>query len=141
MATKMRSGKGYELTVVGMLVGEGFDVYLPTVDDQGIDAIIRIPLKPPSNKYYEVHIRGSRTWSGIRYDTSSLLPNSILILYSDEDHKILWLSFDDVQRHFPPQGAIPGDTWGDVLLNRPKVQELTETGRGDIAKLTKALGG
>jgi len=141
MATKMRSGKGYELTVVGMLVGEGFDVYLPTVDDQGIDAIIRLPLESASFKYHEVQIKGSRSWSGIRCHTGSLFPNSILILYCAADRKILWLQFDDVQKHFPTEGTIHGTTWGNVFLNVAKVRELTEDGHGDIAKLKKALGG
>jgi len=140
MATKMRSGKGYELTVVGMLVGEGFDVYLPTVDDQGIDAIIRLPLKSSSFRYHEVQIKGSRTWSGIRCNTGSLFPNSILILFCAVERKILWLLYDDVQRHFPTHGAIHGATWGNVFLNAAKVQELTDAGHGEVSKLKEALG-
>lgn len=141
MATKMRSGKGYELTVVGMLVGEGFDVYLPTVDDQGIDAIIRLPLDATSFKYHEVQIKGSKTWNGIRCKTGSLFPNSILILFCATERKILWLLFDDVQAHFPTGQAVHGETWGDVFLNADKVQVLVQNGHGDISKLKEILVG
>lgn len=141
MAKTMRSGKGYELTVVGMLVGEGFDVYIPTVDDQGIDAIIRLPVKSASFKHHEVQIKGSRTWSGIRCKTGSLFPSSILILYCAAERRILWLLFDDVQNHFPTDGAVHGETWGNVFLNAAKVRELTQNGHDDITKLRRVLVG
>jgi hypothetical protein len=50
MADRMRNGKGYEQTVVGLLTLENFDVYMPVVDDQGIDAIIRVPQREGQHK-------------------------------------------------------------------------------------------
>jgi|GEM_PF-1495061 len=135
MATKMRAGKGYELTVVGMLVEAGFDVYLPTVDDQAIDAIIRLPIGESVLKYHEVQIKGARTWSGIRCKTKALAANSILILYCAKDRHLLWLLYSDVQTHFPFVDEIHGPDWGNVFLNAEKVRELHNNGHGDISKL------
>lgn len=140
MANKMRFGKGYELTVVGTLVGEGFDVYLPTVDDQGIDAIIRLPLEAASFRYHEVQVKGAKRWSGIRCKTEALFPNSILILYSASERKLLWFLFQDVQKHFPIDAAVHGPTWGNVFLTSAKARELADAGHGDIARLKAALG-
>lgn len=39
--TPVRFGKRIEYLVISLLLKEGFDVFLPVVDDQGIDAIIR----------------------------------------------------------------------------------------------------
>lgn len=45
MTTRFRHlagfGKRIEYWLIGLLLKEGFDVYIPLVDDQGIDAIIR----------------------------------------------------------------------------------------------------
>lgn len=38
----MRSGKSSELIVAGQLLRLGLDVYLPSVDDQAIDLLIKV---------------------------------------------------------------------------------------------------
>lgn len=139
MRKKLRSGKGYELTVVGMLVDAGFDVYLPTVDDQAIDGLIRIPTENSRFRYHELQIKGSRTWNGIRCKTAPLARSSILILYCAEKRELLWLLFDDVQREFPLEGAIHGSDWGNVFLKANIVKRLQEGGRGDLTCLMTAL--
>jgi hypothetical protein len=139
MASRMRTGKGYELTVIGMLVDAGFDVYMPTVDDQGIDAIIRMPCEQSSWKYHEVQVKGSQVWNGIRCRTDSLCPTSILIFYCAAERSILWLLFDDVQRRFPLEAAVHGAQWGNVFLTSPVVRELQESGHADLAGLRAAL--
>jgi hypothetical protein len=49
MANRLRSGKAYEHTIIGMLTLENFDVYQPVVDDQAIDGIIRVRAPDQSN--------------------------------------------------------------------------------------------
>jgi hypothetical protein len=46
-------GKRIELYVVGLMLKEGLDVYLPLVDDDAIDAVI----KRPDGKFVEVQIK------------------------------------------------------------------------------------
>jgi hypothetical protein len=59
MAHKMRCGKGYELTVMGLLTLADFDVYAPLVDDQGIDGIIRVR-DGQASRYYDLQVKGSK---------------------------------------------------------------------------------
>ena len=46
-------GKRIEFWVVGLMLKQGLDVYLPLVDDDGIDAVI----KRPDGSFVEVQIK------------------------------------------------------------------------------------
>jgi hypothetical protein len=46
-------GKRIEFYVVGLMLKEGLDVYLPLVDDDGIDAVV----KQPTGSFVEVQIK------------------------------------------------------------------------------------
>lgn len=57
MATSFRNsaafGKRMEFYVVGLMLKEGLDVYLPLVDDDAIDAVV----KRPDGRFVEVQIK------------------------------------------------------------------------------------
>ena len=57
MSTKFRNsaafGKRIEFYIVGLMLKEGLDVYLPLVDDDAIDAVV----KRPDGKFIEVQIK------------------------------------------------------------------------------------
>ena len=46
-------GKRIEYWIIGNMLKEGIDVYVPMVDDFGVDAVIRTP----SGKFLEVQIK------------------------------------------------------------------------------------
>jgi hypothetical protein len=46
-------GKRIEYWIVGLMLKEGLDVYMPLVDDFGIDAVVR----KPSGKFIEIQIK------------------------------------------------------------------------------------
>ena len=46
-------GKRIEFYIVGLMLKEGLDVYLPLVDDDGIDAVV----KKPDGSFVEVQIK------------------------------------------------------------------------------------
>jgi hypothetical protein len=48
-----KTGKRGELTVIGELLKRGFDVYIPVVDTEGIDCIV----KTKSGKYIDIQIK------------------------------------------------------------------------------------
>ena len=137
MANRMRNGKGYEHTIIGLLILEGFDVYQPVVDDQGIDGIIRILGKegtPP--KYYELQVKGSKTWDKIRCKVEPLTKHEgVLILYCAESREILWFLDNELAELFPPVSQ----EWGDIFLKSESVDKFKEEGRGSPSELLKRL--
>jgi hypothetical protein len=68
--SNQRKGKSSEHQFYGMLLGQGFEVYIPLADDKGVDALVRLS----SRKFAEVQIKGrwldaqlSSTFAGITY--------------------------------------------------------------------------
>ena len=85
-------GKRIEFYVVGLMLKEGLDVYLPLVDDDAIDAVI----KRPDGRFVEVQIK-ARSKSVIFGDaalfaamTHEPRKNYWFVFYSDRMDK-LWI--------------------------------------------------
>jgi len=62
-------GKRMEFYVVGLMLKEGLDVYLPLVDDNAIDAVV----KRPDGRFVEVQIK-ARSKRPIFGDAACLPP-------------------------------------------------------------------
>lgn len=137
MAFKMRNGKGYEQTVFGLLTLEDFDVYAPVVDDQGIDAIIRVPQRRGQNKYFDVQIKGAQNWNGCRCKVGGLPANGVLIIYCNHERELLWFLSTECTMLFPPKNP----QWGDIFLTKGMVDRFRAEGRGELQKLKRKLGG
>ena len=52
----MRPGKASELRVASELLHDGIDLYLPCVDDRGIDMVLRVPTDGDV-RFYDVQAR------------------------------------------------------------------------------------
>lgn len=87
-------GKRIEYYVVGLMLKEGLDVYLPLVDDDAIDAVV----KRPDGKFVEIQIkaRSSTVAFGSAAQFSALVheyrPNYWFVFYSERMDKIWILS-------------------------------------------------
>src|SRR5437016_5850507 len=134
MAYKMRCGKGYELAVLGLLTLADFDVYAPLVDDQGIDGIIRVRGKR-ATRYFDLQIKGSKSWGAIRCKIAALPVDGVLILFCDGCKEVLWFRHDEAVKLFPPANP----KWGDVFLKADDVRRFKDEGRGDLARLREQL--
>lgn len=87
-------GKRMEFYIIGLMLKEGLDVYLPLVDDDAIDAVI----KKPDGKYVEVQIKArskevkfgdAALFAAIRHEYR---PNYWFIFYSERINTIWILS-------------------------------------------------
>ncbi len=96
MATSFRHSAGFgkriEYWVVGLMLKHGLDVYLPLVDDDAIDAVV----KRPDGSFVEVQIKARSStvklgdgalFAAITHEPRS---NYYFLLYS-ERHEIMWL--------------------------------------------------
>jgi hypothetical protein len=117
-----------------MLLAAGFDTYLPLVDDQSIDGIIRVS-DGITTVYHDVQIKGAKSWGGIRCRVSRLAKGSILLLYCHTRRETIWLMRDDVVKHFKPTDS----TWGDVFLRKHHIAQFMNEGRNDLDGLMEML--
>ena len=72
---KSRRGKASELQVIGEMLDAGLDCYLTLVDDQAIDAVLRVQLSEHSAKYFDIQIKSGRTWAAIGVIPAVFPPN------------------------------------------------------------------
>jgi len=87
-------GKRIEYYVVGLMLKEGLDVYLPLVDDDAIDAVV----KRPDGKFVEVQIKARS--AGVKFGSAAQFsalvhdyrPNYWFVFYSERLDKIWILS-------------------------------------------------
>lgn len=136
ITNRLRPGKSYEHTIFGLLTLEGFDVYHPIVDDQAIDGIIRVRGENAElPRYFELQVKGAKTWSGIRCKVKKLTRQGVLILYCAAEREILWFLYEELAALFPTRNP----EWGDIFLNKENVAKYKAEGRDKPAELLKRL--
>jgi hypothetical protein len=78
-------GKRMEYYIVGLMLKEGLDVYMPLVDDDAIDAVV----KKPDGTFVEVQIKARS--NGVKFGSAGLFaaltheyrPNYWFVFYSE----------------------------------------------------------
>jgi len=135
--TRKRQGTASEHQVIGQLIDAGIDVYQTVVDDQGIDAVLRIDSGSDKAQYFDLQIKSSRTWSGIRGRISALgkRENTVLILFNSTEHQCLWFVAGEIEKEFPKTDL----EFGDVFLKKDRVDEFLRESRGRLEKLRERL--
>lgn len=121
-------GKRIEFYVVGLMLKEGLDVYLPLVDDDAIDAVV----KRPDGTFVEVQIKGrSRT---VKFGSAGLfaalkheLREKYWFVFYSERMDTVWIMSS---REFLQESRqnIAGKNAGNrsVTLNGKNTKEQTE---------------
>jgi len=90
-------GKRIEYYIIGLMLKEGLDVYMPLVDDNGIDAVI----KRPDGSFIEVQIKARSSTVGLGHGglfaaiTHELRHNYWFVLYTERHDGIFVLSSDE----------------------------------------------
>lgn len=87
-------GKRIEYYIIGLILKEGLDVYIPLVDDDAIDAVV----KKPDGSFVEVQIKARS--NEVAFGATGLFaalaheyrPNYWFVFYSERIDKILILS-------------------------------------------------
>ena len=102
----LKIGKRGELLVMARMLSEGFDVYIPWVDDHGVDAVVRWENGP----FLQIQVKA--TGVGIifpaTFNTGGLAKDGpgFFVFYSEE-WKTMWImSRDEVHKHRNNNGHI-----------------------------------
>src|SRR5947209_9919585 len=119
MNKSLRAGKSSELIVAGELLRHGLDVYLPCVDDQAIDLLIRSESDGVVT-HYDVQVKSVKGYNrilGVR-DIESKGSQYILIIHYRHEGRpdeFFYLTKGQVVAHY-----IAGSSWGDLVFNKPQ---------------------
>jgi hypothetical protein len=137
MKSRSRGGKSSELIVAGELIRHGLDVYMPLVDDQAIDMIIRAPVSG-SIRHYDVQVKSVEGYNrivGLR-DIAQKEATYILILHYRHPNKpdeCLYLLRDQILLYHKPEY-----TWGDLIFNKPEREKYISQSIAELAAQIKA---
>ena len=113
----MRAGKASELAVASGLIRYGLDVYLPAVDDQAIDLLVRVE-DEFGVRHFDVQVKSVKGFNrilGVK-NLSAKSENYLLILhFRHEGHPddYFFLTRDEAAHHH-----LPDSNWGDLVFNK-----------------------
>ena len=136
MNNRSRNGKSSELMVAGELIRHGLDIYLPLVDDQAIDMIIRQPIGNVV-KHYDVQVKSVSGYNrivGLR-DIEAKAETYILILHyrhSTKPDECLYLLRDQIMLFHKPEYE-----WGDLIFNKPEREQYISQSLSKLATKIK----
>jgi len=136
MNLRTRAGKSSELIVAGELLRHGLDVYLPCVDDQAIDLVIRTR-GVNGICYHEVQVKSVKGYNRIigLGDLQSISPGFLLVIHYRHDNRadeFFYLTLDQIKKHHL------GGSWGDLVFNKT---ERSTYGAQNLAHLANYLQG
>ena len=120
----MRGGKSSELIVAGELLRHGLDVFIPCVDDQAIDLLIRDESEGDV-RHYDVQVKSVKGYNriiGIR-NLETKGSRYILIIHYRHDNReseFFFITKEQVALHH-----IPG-SWGDLVFNKPERNQYAD---------------
>lgn len=130
---RLRSGKSSELRIASELTRLGVDVYMPCVDDQAIDMVIR---KDVSEKtiYYDVQVKSVKGYNRIvgLSNVQHKGENYILIVHYRHDNKpdeFFYLTKDQIMRHW-----LSDSGWGDLVFNKHESEQYASQDLKGLAR-------
>jgi hypothetical protein len=133
MNKRIRSGKSSELIVAGELIRHGIDVYVPCVDDQAIDLVIRAE-GSYGIRYYDVQVKSVRGYNRIigLKSTEGRKGRYLLVIHYRHDKKpdeFFYLTEDQINRH-----QLKGADWGDLIFNKQEREQYRHQTLAHLAK-------
>lgn len=113
----MRAGKSSEYIVAAELLRLGLDVYLPCVDDQAIDMLVRVPTREGSPRHHEVQVKSVKGYNRIvgLSDLTAASDRFVLVIHyrhDDRPDEFFWLRGDEARALRIPE------SWGDLRFNK-----------------------
>lgn len=121
-------GKRMEHWIIGTMLKEGLDVYLPLVDDFGIDAVIRkldghfveVQIKARSN---DVKMGSTGLFAGINHEKRN---NYFFIFYSERLNTTWVLSSEEFLKESNQNKSGKNEGKHSILLNGTKTDKKTK---------------
>ena|SRR5437588_3878354 len=137
MNKSMRGGKSSELIVAGELLRHGLDVYLPCVDDQAIDLLIRAESEGDV-LHYDVQVKSVKGYNriiGIRNLENEGSRYILIIHYrhdSPRQDEFFYLTKEQVALHHIAA------SWGDLVFNKPERDRYADQTLARLAERIQA---
>ena len=136
MNKRLRAGKSSELIVAGELIRHGLDVYVPCVDDQAIDLVMRVE-QPKGVQYYDVQIKsvkGHNLIIGVKAPKHRGSRFILIVHYRHDDKadEFFYLDRKQVERHHKKESE-----WKDLVLHKEDRERYAAQTLADLVRRVK----
>ena len=133
MNKRARSGKSSELIVAGELLRHGVDVYLPCVDDQAIDLLLRAA-GPDGVRYYDLQVKSVKGYNrivGVKNAEKQRGRYILVIHYRHDDRsdEFFYLTQEQIACHY-----LKASDWDDLVFNKPEREKFAGQTLADLAR-------
>lgn len=133
MNNRVRAGKSSEYAVAGQLIRHGLDVYLPCVDDQAIDLVLRTE-DGKGIRYYDIQVKSVKGYNRIvgLKPLRNRQDKYILVIHYRHNSKpveFFYLSREQIARHYKKDSP-----WGDLVFNKADREEYARQDLADLAR-------
>ena len=134
MAKRMRKGKSSELIVAGQLIRQEVDIYVPYVDDRGIDLVARVEC-PDGIRYHDLQVKSVRNYNriiGVKSQRNHK-GSCFMVIHYRHDKKpdeFFYLTKEQVTQHHK------GDSeWGDLIFNKAERAKYSHQTLSELARI------
>ena len=133
MNKSLRAGKSSELIVAGELLRRGLDIYLPCVDDQAIDLLIRVE-NEVSVIHYDVQVKSVKGYNriiGVKTPRGRGNRYILIIHYRHENRadEFFYLTEEQIGLHHLADSA-----WGDLVFNKAERELYVDQTLAELAE-------
>jgi hypothetical protein len=120
----MRGGKISELEVATACIKEGLSVFLPLVDDEAVDMVVRLS----GGRHYDKQVKSCAGYNRIiglpwQFILDDAADNYILVVayrFPDKPSDFYYLTVDDLRGDTTLRPEPLVSSWGDLIFNKPQ---------------------
>jgi len=138
----MRGGKISELEVATACIKEGLSVFLPIVDDEAVDMVVRLS----GGRHYDIQVKSCAghnriiglPWQFILDDAAD---NYILVVayrFPNKSSEFYYLTVEDLRNDLSLRQKPGLVSWGDLIFNKPQRDRYKDRGLDGLARFLRA---
>ena len=132
----MRNGKISELEVATALIRGGLSVFVPLVDDEYVDMVVRLP----GGIHFDVQVKSCKEYGRLigipwQFILDDAADNYLLVIayrFGARASEFYYLTVEDLRGDLRPD-PIPVE-WGDLIFNRPQRARYADRNLDNLAQ-------
>lgn len=136
----MRGGKISELEVATACIKHGLSVFLPLVDDEAVDMVVRLS----GGRHFDIQVKSCAGYNRIigipwRFILDDAADNYILVVayrFPKRPSEFYYLTVEDLRGELRPDPVPFG--WGDLVFNKPHRERFQGRGLDALAEYLRS---
>jgi len=141
--TRLRRGKIAELEVATACIKSGLSVFMPLVDDEHVDMVVRLG----GGKHYDIQVKSCLGYNRIigipwQFIMDKAASNYILVLayrFNNRPSEFYYLTIKDLRNNKDFRSKNTQSNWGDLIFNKTQRNQYQNQNIEELTKYLKSL--